>query len=157
MYLFAVLVAVPLIEIALFIEVGGYLGLWPTLVIVVLTAAAGAALLRHQGLMVFNDLKQSLEANQDPSKVLVHGLLVFVSGLLLLTPGFFTDAVGILLLFPAVREILIAWAGRQIAARATFYASRTRWTYRKEHSESVIEGSSEVVDRVDSAKRDHRS
>ncbi len=145
MYLFAVLVAVPLIEISLFIEIGGFIGLWPTLAIVVLTAAVGAALLRHQGLVVFSDLKTALAANRDPSKVLVHGLLVFVAGLVLLTPGFFTDSVGLLLLFPAVREMLIAWAGRQIASKATVYASRTGWTARRDCSGNVIEGSGVVV------------
>lgn len=123
MWLFIALVVVPLIEIGLFIEVGGWIGLWPTLAIVVLTALIGAALLRHQGLAVLADLEARVRAAEDPRGPILHGLLILVAGIVLLTPGFFTDAVGFLLLVPPVRAWLIRTAGRRIvvagmAARA---------------------------------------
>ena len=114
MWLFLALIVVPLIEIGLFIEVGGLIGLWPTLAVVVLTALLGAALLRHQGLAAIADLDRRLRQGKDPLEPLVHGLLILVAGIVLLTPGFFTDAIGFALLVPPVRAALIRHLGRRI-------------------------------------------
>jgi UPF0716 protein FxsA len=114
MYIFLLLVAVPIIEIALFIEVGGWLGTWPTIAIVVLTAAIGTVLLRIQGLATLGELQRRLGAGEDPSATLAHGAMILVAGLLLLTPGFFTDAVGLLLLTPPVRAAVIRFARSRI-------------------------------------------
>ena len=103
MWLFALFVAVPLIEIALFIQAGGAIGLWPTLGIVVLTAILGSWLVRDQGLRALAELRRSLDDLRNPAEPLAHGALILLSGALLLTPGFFTDAIGFLLLIPAVR------------------------------------------------------
>ncbi|MDF0601288.1 FxsA family protein [Psychromarinibacter sp. C21-152] len=103
MWLFALFVAVPLIEIALFIQVGGLIGLWPTLAIVVITALLGTWLVRQQGVRALNDVKRSFNELDDPSEPLAHGAMILFSGALLLTPGFFTDAVGFALLAPPVR------------------------------------------------------
>ena len=114
MRLFAVFVAVPLIEIALFIQVGGWLGLWPTLAIVVLTAAIGTALVRRQGLEQIARVRASIDRLSDPTRPLAHGAMILAAGLLLLTPGFFTDAVGFALLVPALREAAIARVGARL-------------------------------------------
>ncbi|MEM6974092.1 MAG: FxsA family protein [Pseudomonadota bacterium] len=116
MILFLVLVAVPIIEIGLFIEVGGWLGLWPTLGIVILTALIGTMLLRAQGVGVLAELQRKLNSAEDPSSTLAHGAMILVAGVLLLTPGFFTDAVGFLLLMPPVRSFLIARAAHRVIA-----------------------------------------
>jgi len=113
MWLFALFIAVPLIEIALFIQVGGWIGLWPTLLIVVLTAVAGTYLVRSQGAQALAGLRQSMETLRDPSEPLAHGAMILFSGALLLTPGFFTDAIGFLLLVPGVRR----WVINQVKAR----------------------------------------
>ncbi|MEM9344258.1 MAG: FxsA family protein [Pseudomonadota bacterium] len=113
MWLFALFIAVPLIEIALFIQIGGLIGLWPTLLIVVLTAVAGTYLVRSQGAQALAGLRQSMETLNDPSEPLAHGAMILFSGALLLTPGFFTDTVGFLLLVPGVRR----WMFAQIKAR----------------------------------------
>lgn len=104
MYLFLAFLLVPLIEIALFIQIGGAIGLWPTLAIVILTAVLGTWLVRTQGLMAMNQLRSSFSDLRDPSEPLAHGAMILVAGALLLTPGFFTDAVGFLLLMPPVRH-----------------------------------------------------
>ncbi|WP_254679293.1 FxsA family protein [Celeribacter baekdonensis] len=104
MWLFAIFVAVPIIEIALFIQVGGLIGLWPTLLIVVVTAILGTQLVRQQGALALSQLRQSFAELNDPSEPLAHGALILLSGALLLTPGFFTDTVGFLLLIPAFRS-----------------------------------------------------
>ncbi len=114
MPIFLALVIVPLIEIALFIEVGGLLGLWPTLGIVVLTALAGATMLRLQGLATVGDLRGRIDRGEDPSGPLAHGALILASGLLLLTPGFFTDAIGFALLVPQVRAAVIRYLARRV-------------------------------------------
>ena len=116
MPLFLLLVAVPIVEIALFIEVGGWIGLWPTIAIVILTAAAGTMLLRSQGAGAMRDLQGSLSGGGDPGKALAHGAMILVAGVLLLTPGFFTDAVGFALLAPPVRSRLIRYAGARMQA-----------------------------------------
>jgi UPF0716 protein FxsA len=115
MWLLAAFVIVPLIEIALFIKVGGWLTLWPTLGIVLLTGIIGAVVARRQGLAVLADLRRGMATAQDPLSPLAHGAMILFAGLLLLTPGFFTDTVGFLLLVPAIRRKLIA----AIVARVT--------------------------------------
>lgn len=106
MYLFLIFLLVPLIEIALFIQIGGWIGLWPTLLIVVLTAIIGTVMVRSQGLAVLERLRGSLNEIRDPTEPIVHGAMILFSGALLLTPGFFTDAVGFALLIPGIRTAI---------------------------------------------------
>ena len=120
MWIFALLVAVPIIEIALFIELGGWVGLWPTIGLVIVTAILGAALLRAQGFAAMARLQQSVAEGGDPRGPMAHGVMILIAGLLMLTPGFFTDTVGFLLLVPPVRSAIIAWAGPRLAARAVY-------------------------------------
>lgn len=115
MYLFLAFLLVPIIEIALFIQVGGLIGLWPTLGIVVLTAVLGTALVRTQGRMALGQLQQSFAKLDDPTEPLAHGAMILLSGALLLTPGFFTDAMGFALLVPAIRVAVF----RYIRSRVT--------------------------------------
>lgn len=109
MWLFLLFVAVPLIEIALFIQVGGLIGLWPTLLVVVVTALAGTWLVRSQGSQALARLRRSMAELSDPSETLAHGAMILFAGALLLTPGFFTDAVGFALLVPAFRRAAFRW------------------------------------------------
>ncbi len=108
--LFAAFVTVPVIEIALFIQVGGLIGLWPTLATVILTAFIGTTLLRMQGLKVLADAQNTLNQGGMPVEEAIHGVFLLVSGLTLLTPGFMTDAMGLILFVPPVR----LWLGRRI-------------------------------------------
>jgi len=104
--LFAALVAVPIAEIAVLLVVGSAIGALPTIGLIVLTAIIGAALLRRQGTAAFGRLQADLQANRVPAAAIGHALTVAVAGVLLLTPGFITDAVGFLLFVPAVRSAL---------------------------------------------------
>lgn len=127
MWIFLALIIVPLIEIGLFIEIGGLIGLWPTIGVVILTAVIGAALLRAQGLAALGELQERLKTGQDPARTLAHGALILVAGVTLLTPGFFTDALGFLLLVPAVRSAVIAWLGRHVkVVHASAHGAGTR-------------------------------
>lgn len=125
MWLFIAFLAVPLIEITLFIQIGGAIGLGWTLVTVVLTAIAGTWLVRNQGILALSQLKSSFSDLRDPTEPLVHGAMILFSGALLLTPGFFTDAVGFLLLVPSVRIALFKVIRSRIKVQ-TFEAGPTR-------------------------------
>tara|TARA_R110000868_G_scaffold11751_15_gene57363 strand:+ start:3321 stop:3839 length:519 start_codon:yes stop_codon:yes gene_type:complete len=102
--LLAIFIAVPVIEIALFIEIGGWIGLWPTIAIVIVTAFAGTTLLRLQGLAVLRRVQESAARNELPVQEVFDGLCLLVAGVMLLTPGFFTDALGFLLFVPVFRR-----------------------------------------------------
>ena len=121
MYLFLAFLLVPIIEIALFIQVGGLIGLWPTLGIVVLTAVLGTVLVRTQGRMALANLQRSFAELDDPTEPLAHGAMILVSGALLLTPGFFTDAFGFALLIPAFRTAAFNWLRARIKVQQFSY------------------------------------
>ena len=103
MWLFVLFVTVPIIEIALFIQIGGEIGLLSTLGIVIATAFLGTYLVRKQGLSALLQLKNNVETLENPIAPLAHGIMILLAGALLLTPGFFTDAVGFSLLVPNIR------------------------------------------------------
>lgn len=146
MWLFVIFVVVPIIEIALFIEVGGFLGLWPTLAIVVLTALAGSALLRAQGFATLETLQNNLRTGGDPINPIAHGALILVAGVLLLTPGFFTDSVGLSLMIPQVRVRVIKWIGRRIAAGDIKVYSNTNAAPRRPRDDNTLDGDYTVID-----------
>lgn len=114
MWLLLAFIAVPLIEIGLFVKVGGWLTLWPTLAIVLATGVIGTFLVRRQGIKVLGELRNSMAQMRDPLSPLAHGALILLAGVLLLTPGFFTDAIGFLLLVPAIRQSIITYAAARV-------------------------------------------
>lgn len=118
--LLALFVIVPVIEIALFIEIGGRIGLWSTLGLVFLTAIVGTWLLRAQGLATLQRARGELDAGRLPARELFDGACLLVAGAFLLTPGFFTDGVGFLLLLPPFRIVL----RRYFAQRVTVHMAQ---------------------------------
>ncbi|WCE29535.1 FxsA family protein [Vibrio sp. SCSIO 43137] len=96
-------ICVPIIEIGLFIQVGGFLGLWPTIALVLVTAFVGASLVRSQGLQTLMSVQGRLQQGEIPAQQILEGVMLAVAGVLLLTPGFMTDALGMLVLLPAPR------------------------------------------------------
>ena len=105
--LFLLFIAVPIVEIYLLLEVGGVIGAIPTIGLVVLTAAAGAVLVRAQGFSTIMQVRRSMEAGEIPAVAIIEGIVLLVAGALLLTPGFLTDAVGFGCLIPPLRQALI--------------------------------------------------
>ena len=103
MWLFIAFIAIPLIEIGLFLQLGSLIGLWPTLLTVIITAILGTMLVRAQGLAAISNLQSSFSRLENPSEHLAHGAMILLSGALLLTPGFLTDTIGFAFLIPAVR------------------------------------------------------
>lgn len=144
-------IAVPIIEIAVFIEVGGWIGLWPTIGIVILTAVIGTAMLRQQGISILFRIQENLEANKLPVRELFDGVCLVIAGAFLLTPGFVTDSLGFALFVPLFRHAIAGWIGQKIVARADvrFHATGAtgpdgrpggpQSTHRP-HSDDIIDG-----------------
>lgn len=102
--LFSLFILIPLLEIYLLITVGGIIGTWPTVFLVVFTAVLGAFLLRHQGLYTMNKVQAAMARGELPTLAMLEGVVLVFSGALLLTPGFFTDTIGFLALVPPLRQ-----------------------------------------------------
>lgn len=149
MWLFALFLMVPLIEIALFITVGGWLTLWPTLGLVIVTGIVGTMLMRWQGLKVLAELRGDMGQLKNPLSPLAHGALIVVAGLLLLTPGFFTDAIGFLLMIPQLREAVIGFVGARIQVR-TF---GTQASGPRQDGRIVIDGEFYEIDETAAPKK----
>jgi UPF0716 protein FxsA len=99
-------IAVPIIEIYLLIQVGEQIGLLSTLLTIILTAMLGASLVRREGIKTLQSLQAKLANNEVPGKELADGAMLLLAGVLLVTPGFFTDGVGFALAFPLSRALL---------------------------------------------------
>jgi UPF0716 protein FxsA len=122
--LFAIL-ALPIVEIAIFIMIGEEIGLWPTIALVLVAAAAGLALFRSQGLAAASRVQRSLAEDRLPVAEAFDGMCVMLAGALLIVPGFLTDAIALALLAPPVRGVLgrAIWRGLQRAEGVTIVVS----------------------------------
>ena len=109
MWLFLLFIVIPIVEIVLFIKIGSLLGLWLTILVVVLTAIVGANLVKSQGLNAIKQVQSSFLQGQDIARSLINGTLILIAGVLLLTPGFFTDFIGITFLIPMTRNMWISY------------------------------------------------
>jgi UPF0716 protein FxsA len=111
-------VFVPVMELYILIEAGRIMGLAPTIGLIMMTGVAGAWLARSQGVEILRRIQEETSRGQMPATTLIDGALILVGGLLLLTPGFFTDALGFSFLVPATRDLwrkgLSAWLEKQI-------------------------------------------
>ena len=113
-------IAIPLIEIAVFIEIGGFIGLWWTLAIVVGTALGGTYMLRRQGLATLARALAHMAEGRMPLREVFDGLCLLIAGVLLLTPGFVTDLAGALLLLLPIRTMLGRLVASHIVATGQF-------------------------------------
>jgi UPF0716 protein FxsA len=112
--LFLLFLAFPLLEIYCLILVGRWIGALPTVLLVIMTAALGAALARHQGLATVQRLQATLARGEPPAVELFEGVIVLVGALLLLLPGFLSDLAGLFCLVPATRRMLARWSMRHV-------------------------------------------
>lgn len=108
---------VPVVELALLIEVGSYFGVLPTVVLVVGTGAVGAALARWQGMQALARLQGALRQGTFPGEEIFNGVLILGGGLLLLTPGLITDLFGFAALVPGSRNLIKAYLKRAVGQR----------------------------------------
>lgn len=96
---------VPIVELALLIEIGSYIGILPTVFLVAITGIVGVTLARNQGLIVVSKIRNKLSRGEIPTSDLIEGLLILVGGVTLLTPGVLTDITGFLLIIPFTRPL----------------------------------------------------
>mgnify|MGYP001182235927 CR=1 FL=1 len=141
--------AVPVVEIALFIQVGGWLGLVPTLAIVIATAVIGTALLRRQGLATLARARNSMERGTVPVVELFDGICLLLAGALLLTPGFVTDALGAVLLVPALRQFLRVRIARRLFENTGAFVHRGRTEAANANRADIIDGEFSEIDPED--------
>ncbi len=140
MWLLIAFIAVPLVEIALFIQVGGAIGLWSTLAIVVLTAILGSWLVRSQGARELANLRSSFSDLRDPTEPLANGAMILFSGALLLTPGFFTDVLGFALLFPPFRAWVYKTLRSRIQVQSFSMGQQPEHPFQQGPRDTVVEG-----------------
>ncbi len=105
--LFLLFTLVPLVELVILIQVGQLIGLLPTLALVIGTGAAGAWLARREGARSWRAVQRELESGRLPGRELVHGVIVLIAGIVLVTPGVLTDLAGLLLMLRPVRQAVI--------------------------------------------------
>ena len=114
MWLLLLFILIPLLEIWLFILLGGFIGVYPTLFIILLTAILGTFLVKTQGINVLKEIQGKFNELENPTEPIAHGAMILFAGALLLTPGFFTDTIGFLLLLPKVRKSAFFWLKNKV-------------------------------------------
>jgi UPF0716 protein FxsA len=130
-------IIIPIFEIYLLITVGSFIGVFPTILLVILTAVLGTQLLRAQGITTLKKLQNTLQQGQMPALILLEGVFILLGGALLLTPGFFTDALGFACLIPSVRKYFIHWLSQRIQVK---YAGASPNHSKEQRTKIVIEG-----------------
>jgi UPF0716 protein FxsA len=144
-------IVVPILEMWLLITVGREIGALPTIGLVFLTAIAGLALLRRQGISTIMRAQQKMQTGELPAREMVEGIFLAVGGALLLTPGFFTDALGFACLIPGLRQLLL---GRILQRVVVVQAHGGRaGPYRRPGDDDIIEGDFSRDERSDQRDR----
>ncbi len=113
-YLIFLFTVVPVVELAILIKVGQYIGVFYTLGIVVITGVTGACLAKLQGLLTLRRIQDEINQGAMPAERLFDGVLILCSGLLLLTPGFITDIIGFMGLIPFTRKLIKRWLSQKV-------------------------------------------
>ncbi len=117
--LLVIFIVVPVVELSLLIKVGSIIGTLNTVIIVLLTAAIGAYLVKLEGLGVMYRIQKNMMEGIFPAEELIDGVMILIAGVLLLTPGFITDTIGFLMVFPGSRKIIKRIARRYFDKRIT--------------------------------------
>ena len=112
--LFLLFTIIPLVELYVLIRIGSVIGAGNTILLVIITGLIGAYLARLEGVRVIRKIQRSMEEGRAPAEEMIDALLIFVAGVLLITPGVLTDLCGLLLLFPYSRQRFKVWLRRRI-------------------------------------------
>lgn len=138
--LFLLFLIIPIIEIYLLIQVGSVIGALYTILLIVLTAIAGAFLLRIQGIATLRRVQETVARGKVPAMELLEGLMLLVGGALLLTPGFFTDALGFICLIPVLRRFVIRLFLFQKISRMQGQGYQQKTDQQRSRDSNIIEG-----------------
>lgn len=138
------LLVIPIVEIVAFIVIGGQIGIGLTLLMILVTAIIGTIMLRIQGLQLITHIRSEIDSGRVPARALGDGAMLLVAGILLLTPGFVTDAIGFLLFVPPVRSVIWSF----LASRITVQAAGTQFRFDQDMGPSAYRDAQEgpVVD-----------
>lgn len=148
--LFFIFVAVPLVEISLFIFVGERVGIGATVLLVILTAILGTFFLRMQGLSVFTRAQKAMAEGQVPVDSVIDGVCLLMAGAFLLTPGFLTDSIGFLLFIPQLRRAIAGWIFKRMLTSSSVhfesYSSSTHYENSPPNGGSGGQGTGPVIE-----------
>ena len=140
--LFFIFIVVPVIEITVLIEVGEQLGAFTTVALVILTAAVGASLVRSQGLQTLLNAQKKMQQGEQPGQEVIEGVMLAIAGVMLVTPGFVTDFLGLILLLPFSRQffankLLARMIIKNMASQQPFNQG---FSSHQSQSEDIIDG-----------------
>jgi UPF0716 protein FxsA len=110
-------IVVPLVEIFVLIQVGQVIGAWPTILLLIVDSIVGGWLVKHEGRRAWAALNTALQSGRMPARELADGALILVGGTLMLTPGFVTDGVGMVLILPLTRPLVRKFLTRYLSRR----------------------------------------
>ena len=133
--LVTVFILIPIIEISLFIEIGSNIGSFNTICLIFLTAIIGVYFVRQQGLSTFQRLANQIQKLETPIQTVGEGLVILLSGILLITPGFFTDTIGFLGLIPFTRIFFVKLVATFILSRYGVYKKKADDTIEADYFE----------------------
>lgn len=104
-YLFLLIIIIPAADIGLLLFSGKLIGVWPTLFLILFTGVVGAYLAKKEGVQTIRKAQEQLRHGQIPGEAVLDGICILVGATLLITPGFITDILGFLMLFPPTRKL----------------------------------------------------
>jgi len=136
--LLALILVVPIVEIYVAVLVGQAIGALNTIGLLVLLSLVGVWLTKHEGLSVISRIRRQVDAGRTPTNELIDGGLVLARGVLLIVPGFVTDGLGLLLLFPPTRVVALRLAQRRFHGRVTYFGGAQR--------DGRLDGPDDVID-----------
>ncbi|MGB5456177.1 MAG: FxsA family protein [Gammaproteobacteria bacterium] len=136
-----IFIVIPLVELYLIIEVGGVIGAFWTVLLVVMTAVIGVSLLKLQGLNTLNRARESMERGSMPAMEMMEGMVLAIGGALLITPGFITDTLGFMCLIPVTRRAMIRYlVSRSVVNVQGFHAHSARQSGSSYHDQQQRHG-----------------
>jgi len=139
--LFLIFIVVPIVEISILIQVGEQLGVMSTIGLVILTAAIGASLVRSQGLQTLMTAQQKIQQGQQASQEVIEGIMLAIAGVLLVTPGFATDTLGLLMLMPLTRKPIANYFVAKLVAKGMGGAhARQPFSRSAQNDDDIIDG-----------------
>ena len=143
---FLFFIVVPLIEVMLFITIGKYIGLWNTIIIIIITGIIGAVLVKSQGITILNKALEEIKSNKIPIFSIFEGIAILIAGAFLLTPGFLTDTLGCILLIPKTRNLIISYIATHLKKRTVYKEKSTYYPDEADKKNKIFEGDYEEIE-----------
>ena len=143
---FLFFIVIPLLEVMLFITIGKYIGLWNTIIIIIITGIIGAILVKSQGITILNKALEEIKSNKIPIFSIFEGIAILIAGAFLLTPGFLTDTLGCILLIPKTRNLIISYITTHLKKRTVYKEKSTYYPDEEDKKNKIFEGDYEEID-----------